>query len=450
MLKQHNIKVKILDMQLGYNFSDLFNFLSFFDPDVVGITSYSHLYKEAYEVAREVKSFGNYKVVFGGVHVSAVRGEVLHMSEADFAVKGEGEYTLLELCKEIEVGSRNYGKITGLIWKNSGKVIENIDRPFIQDLDSLPFPAYEEFELEKYLGYKNRSLPLTTSRGCPYGCTFCSVKSLMGTLRARSAENVINEIKHWYEKGYNNFEIYDDNFSLGMKRAKRICDLIVEEGLNITYQFNNGLRLDRVDEELLSKLKSSGCTYIQYGIEAGNEEILKGIKKGITPEQARKAIELTNKIGIKNGVNFIIGHPGETFEKAMDSVKLAETLPTDTVNFFALVPFPRTEALEWVKEHATFLYPPEIYLNDITISTRKPVFETKEFSAEERIKVLRKGVLLHRKKSLEGILGKRLANLVLHVAKHDLLWQGFEDIFYGTKIGQKILEYTRRVRTGIR
>lgn len=252
MLKRHKISVKVMDMQLGYDANSLFKMLDEFSPDVVGVTSYSLGYERAYEIIDEIKLHGNYLVVIGGPHTSAFQSKVLAETKADFAIKGEGEYALLELCRTLESWSKNYEKIKGLIWRNGSSVTENEDRPLIRELDVLPFPDYEEFELKKYLCYGEKRLPIITSRGCPYQCIFCSVRLSMGNeFRARSPLNVVDEIEYWYRKGWKNFDINDDCFTLDLNRAKKICDLIIKRRLQITYHLYNGIRADRIDEELL-------------------------------------------------------------------------------------------------------------------------------------------------------------------------------------------------------
>jgi radical SAM superfamily enzyme YgiQ (UPF0313 family) len=446
VLQQNRVEVKILDMAIGYSINDLFRTIDEFEPNLVGVTSFSYGCQDAYEIIRQIKLHGNHMIVIGGPHVSAFRGEVLNGTKADFAVKEEGEYTLLELCRAIE-STQNYQEVKGLIWRKGDKVIENSARPLIQDLDALPFPAYEKFELQKYLCYDRKLLPIITSRGCPCSCVFCSVKLSMGRkFRARSPENVVSEIEYWYHKGWRNFDINDDNFTCDMNRAMKICDLIIERKLDINYKIYNGIRVDRVSKELLYKMKESGCILIEYGVESANEEVLKRIKKGISLGQVRKAVEMANEVGINSAVNFIIGHPGETLEKAMDSIRFAESLPTKFVNFFNLVPYPGTELFQWVKNNATFLYPEETYLTERCYGADNPVFETKEFRACERKQVARRGILLYRKKVLQFKLGRVFGLFVYLFARSNKLWELSTATFMGTRMGGRIFHLITHVR----
>lgn len=448
MLKRHKITVQVVDMRLGYGTYKLFEVLNEFNPDVVGVTCYSMGYERAYGLIDKIKLSGNYTVVIGGPHVSAIRGEVLEKTRADFAIKGEGEYTLMELCKVLELRSKKYKEIKGLIWrdgKDGNKVIENEDRPFIHDLDALPFPAYEEFELERYICHNEKRLPIITSRGCPYQCIFCGVRLSMGNkFRARSPQNVVDEIEYWYKKSWKNFDINDDCFTLNLSRAKKICDLIIKRRLRITYQLYNGIRADRIDKELLEKMKESGCTRVYYGCESGNPRILKVIKKGITLERVRKAVEMTNKVGIENAVTFIIGHPSETFKEAMDTVNFAKNLSASFVVFYNLTPYPGTELFSWVEENATFLYPVENYLNNVSSGDRKPIFETEDFTEEERRWALKVGFSLARKKVLQYKLGKALGSFMYMLARYDTLYDAGLKMFLRTIVGKRLYNFLKR------
>lgn len=438
-LKQHNIDTAVFDEGLEKNDKKLFEFINNFRPDLIGITSFSYCYQYSYETIKKLKEKFDIPIIVGGPHVSAVKGEILKETNADFAIKGEGEYTFLELINQIQKRKHNFKNIKGLLWRKNNKIIENENRPYIENLDSLPIPAYENCGLEKYPCHEQKTLPIITSRGCPYRCNFCSVRLSMGNrFRARSAENVVDEIEYWYKKGFRLFEINDDCFSFDIKRAMKICDLIIKRKLKITYQLYNGIRVDRINKELLRKMKQSGCVFISYGCEAGNEQILKNIRKGITLEQVQQVVNWTNEIGIKSSTNFIIGHPGETYETAMDSIRFAESLPCDFVNFYNLVPYPGTDLFEWVKTNNLFLVPPEIYLKDISYRDASPIFETKEFTKEEREKALRKGFNLYEKKILQFRFGKKLGYIFYLLTRVKPLNKLGRNFILYNKIGRKL------------
>lgn len=443
MLKKNEIPYKILDMNLGYPPSYVLKYILAYEPNMICTTAYSYGYKKVYELINFIRPHYEGKIVIGGPHVSIAKKEVLEKSYADFAVMGEGENTLLELIQNL-YEPNDFEKIKGLIWRENSEIYVNEKRPYIHDLDSLPFPAYEDFELEKYLCYKDKRLPLITSRGCPYQCIFCCTRLSMGNkFRKRSPENVVDEIEKWYKKGWSIFDINDDIFTLDRDRAIKICETIKARGLNIRFNLYVGLRVDTVDEELLKILKATGCKFISYGCESGNDRVLKVIKKGITTSDVIKAVNITRKIGINHKVNFIIGHPTEIYEEAMDSIRFARSLKCNFVSFNNLIPYPGTEVYEWIKnnKNARFLYPPEVYLNELTQKKLIPVFETDEFPLEERKKALIEGTKLEEKTLSQFRFGKYKGYLVYlanHNKKISMVSQKIFDTFMKTDVGSKI------------
>lgn len=446
ILLQRGMEVEILDMRLGHSLQDLVSKIRRFIPDLVGVTCFSIHFGSTRKLVDRIKEGGEHRLILGGPHVSAKRSEVLRTTKADFAVKGEGEYTFLELCNSLKSGRRHFREIKGLIWRNEDKIVENEDRPFIQNLDDLAFPAFEKFELEKYIFHKEKRLPIITSRGCPYRCVYCSVRLSMGqNFRPRSPENVIQELEYWYEKGWKIFDFHDDCFTFDLERAKRICDLIVERGIKIKWYLGNGIRVDRIDRELLSKMKRAGCAFVCYGVESGNNEVLRAIRKGITVEKARKAFEMTREAGIDQAANFIIGHPSETFEKAMETIKFAQSIPVNHVNFYNLIPYPGTELFQYVEEHGAWLQPKETYLEETTSRFDKPIFETDEFPGEDREKILKFGLSLARKKLLQHKLGWFQGYLAWQITKSRSVNRLTRKLALGSKWGRKLFNFVKKL-----
>jgi len=441
ILKRNGIEVKILDMRLRYHAKQLFPTLDLFRPQVIGITVFSQHYKRVYDLIHKIKNYGEYPVVIGGPHISAIREAALIESEADFAIKGEGEEILLQLCNTLGERNPDYSNIQGLIWKSNCGVVENNDRPFIDDLDTLPFPAYEEFPLEKYFCYKDKILPIITSRGCSRRCIFCSVRlSMGGKFRSRSPENVVAEIQHWYDQGWKNFKFQDDNFSCDMNRAKKICDLIVSKNLVIQWCLPTGVRADRLDRGLLEKMKESGCFRIALGVESANNDVLKKIKKGTKIEQVEETVEMVKQVGIELVGFFIVGHPTETYERFMESVEFAERMPFDQVSFWNLVPYPGTELLEWVRDNATLLYPKEVYLNRDSYGEERPIFETADFSAKERRKAYQLGRSLERKSIAYWKMGKFWGRVGLVISSLPILERTLVRLIKVNRIGRFLFQ----------
>src|SRR3989338_2335534 len=298
--------------------------------------------------------------------------------------------------------------------------------------------------MERYIHYIDRRIPLETSRGCPYSCTYCDVKISMGqAFRPRSAEHILGEIKYFYDKGFRFFEFVDDVFTMDIERAKKVCRMILDSGMKFRWNCANGIRADRVDEELLVLMKKAGCEFVAYGLETGNPDMLKIIKKAITLEKATETFHLTRRIGLKFAVNFIIGHQEETFERAMDSIKYASSIPADYVNFSNMIPYPGTEVYKWIEEHektgrARFLVPKEEFLKNSTTKLGLPVFETNEFRYDERVKALKLGRALAKKTHLQYRMGKTIGSLVYQVSRNDNAYNTLRRFATGTHIGKKI------------
>lgn len=438
-LNQRGYKVKVFDEGAENSNRKLRNLITDFAPDIIGITTFSYCYDNILKTIKRVNDITQAPIVLGGPHVSAVKGKILEDNgNVYFAIKGEGEYTFLELLESLAQKKPNFDKINGLIWRKNKLIIENSDRPLISNLDSLPFPNYEIFKLKKYPCYEIKALPILTSRGCPYNCNYCSVKLSMGrSFRARSPQNVISEMKHWYKKGFNSFDINDDCFTLDLKRAEKICDLIIKNKLKIQFQLYNGIRVDRVTPRLLKKLKRAGCTFIAYGCETGNQYILNRIKKNITLEQVRKAVNWTNEAGIGNAVNFIIGHQDETYKQALDSIEFAKSLPTNFVNFYNLVPYPGTEVYDWALKNAKFLVPKESFLKAVSYRDNSPIFETEKFTKEQREEVMKKGFALYEKKVLQFKLDKIPGSLAYYLTRIPIIHQIAQKLI-SFKLGWKI------------
>lgn len=423
VLKNNNIDVKLYDDGWGYARSELFKLIDEFKPDLIGITIFTLSSPFAYEIIGDIKSHVDIPVVIGGVHVSTIKKKILEEAVADFAIKYEGEFPLLELMDELKKNNPQFAKIKNLIWRQNGNIIENSDRPLIDNLDTLPFPDFDLFDIKPHFAYKTKILPMVTTRGCPFSCNFCSVHLYMGkNFRARSPQNVIAEIRYQYDRGFRQFDINDDCFTVDKNRAEEILDLIIGSKLNIKFRFASGLRADTVNSKLLKKIKDAGGVYISYGCEAGNPEILKNIKKGVTLDEVRNAVKWTKEAGILEcSVNFIIGHKGETFETAMDSIRFAKSLPSDYVNFYNLVPYPGTEAYEWAKEHGHFLVDTKHYLEAITYADNQPIFETKEFTKEEREKITAIGFRLHEFMIFRYRFGRNVGRLLYFLTRNKMM-----------------------------
>lgn len=438
VLKRNGIEdIDIFDQGLEQSDDVLFYKIERFKPDLIAMTTFSYCYDYAADLIKKIKEYTSIPLIIGGPHVSAVNKEVLTKTPADFAMKGEAELSFLKFIYQFNT-SKNYSKIGNLIWRNrAGYIVENEKEPLIKDIDSIPFPSFETFRFEQYSYFATKTIPIITSRGCPYRCNYCSVKLSMGRgFRPRSPENVVEEIKHWI-KTYNieRFEINDDCFNLDMARAEKMCDLIISEGLNIKYELYNGIRADRITEKLLQKMKESGCIFLSYGCESGNEKIIRNMGKSLRLEDVSEAVELTNKVGIRNSVNFIIGHKDETYKMAMESIEFARSLPTNFVNFYNVIPYPGTELFDWASKHASHMLPVDEYLIKVGSRDLIPVFETEEFPREDRVKALKKGFALYEKTVMQFRLGKVLGFIAYILSRNRFLFSIGRRLALSNKLG---------------
>jgi radical SAM superfamily enzyme YgiQ (UPF0313 family) len=410
VLKQNQHQFKIIDCGIEDNYlSEIKQTIKEFSPDIIGITGFSYAYEYLYQIIKYLKKITKIPLIIGGPHISATKDQILKETSANFAMYSESENSFISFLNEFSKLKPDFSKIPNLIYRSHKKNIINPPDKLIINLDQIPFPDYQSFKLEKYPCFNEKIIPIITSRGCPYGCNYCSVRLSMGqSFRARSPQNVIDEIKYWYKLGFTNFDFNDDCFTLDIARAEKICDLIIKNKLNIKFQLYNGIRVNNITLKLLKKFKRAGCFFIAYGCESGSQKTLDRIKKNITLDQVTNAVKLTKQSKIHHAVNFIIGHQDETYQDALETLQFAKNLDCDYVNFYNLVPYPGTEVYQWAIKHAKFLVPKNTYLKKISYRDINPIFETKEFTKEQRIKIMKQGFSLYEKKLYQFRLGNFL------------------------------------------
>lgn len=344
VLKRNNIEVRILESNAhDLDHEQIKEAIKDYGPDIVGITSTTSLIEEAHEIANLCNK--DIKVVIGGIHASSMPKETLEkFKRFDYLIFGEGEFSFLELVENEKVEN-----IKGLCYKKDGKVICNEPRELNKKLDDLPLPARELLPMEKYFSAGSRYKPndyILSSRGCPYGCVFCADHLVHGKMfRYRSPENMIKEVEELVKKGVKDFDFVDDNFTFLYKRVDDFCDMMIKKKLNkkIKWRCSNGIRVDKVDLKLLKKMKKAGCYMVSLGIESGNQEILKKMKKNIKLEQVRQAVKWCNQAGIETRGLFMFGNLGENKETMRDTIDFAKSLDLDTATFHITIPFPNTD-----------------------------------------------------------------------------------------------------------
>lgn len=371
-LEKNNVEVKIIDELAGQNVKKE---IRKFSPDFVGITATTPIAPDAYRIADFCREEG-IKTILGGIHPSALPQEALKHS--DLVVIGEGEKAMLDIVKgKIKSGAISY--------------------PYIENLDEIPFPARHLVDMEFYLTITNnaflhhtppdtKTAGLITSRGCPFSCIFCHNSLRKSPFRFHSAERVVSEIENLiYQYGVEALFFFDDHLFAVKSRLKKICELMIKKGLEITWGCNS--RVDAVDLESLKIAYKAGCREISFGFESGSQRILDVLNKKTTVEQNKRAIELCKKIGIMVDCSFMIGSPTETVEDVKLTQKFIKENPIDFAGICITTPFPGTKLweqckeknllpkeIDWTKFDLTKFSNPIIY-TDIPLSELKSLFE---------------------------------------------------------------------------
>ncbi len=399
--KWKNRKVESQELiHFGLSWKGIENHIRKENPDMVGISnSYSCQAHNAHKIAEIIKGIDkNIVTVFGGAHPTAFPNHVLKDENVDYVVIGEGELTILEFVKNLE-NRGNVKKLKGTALRGKKKIKINTRRELIEDIDALPFPARhllpmrEYFEADSGRGRWSPATSMITSRGCPFNCVFCSIHNIWGyKWRPRLPKNVVDEIEHLVEK-YKIKELHfeDDNLTLNKKRMMKICDEMIERGLNekIRWTTPNSVMVATLDEEVLRKIKDSGCYALSFGIESGSQYILKNvIRKNVPFDKLRNVIKICKKLGIETFGSFIIGLPGESKETFRETINLAKSLDLDQAGFLAATPFPGTELYEMCKTNGYI--PENIKWSDLrTIGSA--VISTENFTKEDVLEWQRKG-----------------------------------------------------------
>ncbi len=343
-------QVIILDYIVAkYTPEKLAEALDAFEPDVIGTNAVTMNFLQAIRILQDAKTHRPQAVtIMGGPHVSFDADNTLTAyPELDIIVAGEGEQTLQELIPVITT-PEHWHNINGIVFRGNGKVITTPPRSPITDLDSLPLPARHLLPMSRYLAL-GFPVSIITSRGCPNQCIFCLGRRMVGhKARFRSPEKVVDEIEILIEYGHQLINVADDLFTANKKRVLALCDEINRRG--VRFIWSAFARVNTVDPEILAAMKSAGCHSISFGIESGNAEMLKRVKKGITLKQARKAVEWAKAAGLRTHASFMVGLPGESPETLAETRRFGESLDIEHGYHF-LSPFPGTTIMEHLDQY---------------------------------------------------------------------------------------------------
>ncbi|PIQ89631.1 MAG: hypothetical protein COV72_02115 [Candidatus Omnitrophica bacterium CG11_big_fil_rev_8_21_14_0_20_42_13] len=350
-LRKNNFKCKLIDANaFALDINETVKAVLEAGARCVGITTPTMLISTAAKLATKLKEKdAGITVIVGGPHITAVPEKTMELyKDIDIGVLGEGEVTIIELLHALK-DKTGLESVRGIIYRGSTGLITTESRPYLQDLDMLPLPAWDMLPdiLKHYQQSAARidrlpNMSIITSRGCPFQCIFCARNVFGNVTRSHSADYILNMVKHLI-KTYKvkSLSIEDENFVIYKKRLVEFCNRIIEEKIDITWDCASNI--NAVNEELLVLMKKAGCWQINYGIESGSQRILNFIKKGVTKESIENALTLTKKCGIQTKAYFIIGHPTETLESIQETIDFIKKIDLDIFQMSFMVPLPGAE-----------------------------------------------------------------------------------------------------------
>jgi anaerobic magnesium-protoporphyrin IX monomethyl ester cyclase len=359
MAERGGHKVEILDLSyLQYDYRRVQEAIQRAKPDVVGVTATTPLMNQVRDISVLVKAVSqSILTVAGGAHVSALPSESLLESMLDVAVVGEGDQTFAELMDGHPLNS-----ISGIYYRGTnGEIQRNVPRPFIQNLDDLPMPAWHLYNSDNYKYRISRLLakrpPLAMaefSRGCVFKCDFCASKNTMALgYRKKSPERCAEEVKVMHRHGYREFALADDIFTSDETWAKAVGAAIIRTGIDMAWSCTNGIRVESADDELFTTMRRAGCYRVAFGFESGNDRVLKSFGKGgrASIEKGHAAVRMARKAGIDTVGYFMLGLSPDTEESMADTIEYARSLPLDMMKFGVAIAFPGTEMFKNYREH---------------------------------------------------------------------------------------------------
>ncbi len=321
--------------------------------DLVGISTITPTAPEAFNILERIKEQSDIPVVMGGPHVTFLPDEAMEKG-ADFVVRGEGEFAMVELTRKIMLGDHDFESIPGLTGRVDGQIFHNLEAPQVKHLDDLPWPDLTMIENHE----KIRIVPVMTSRGCPHNCKFCSVTKMFGRrYRFRDTTDVLNELEVLHARNPRaSIFFYDDNFTAKPKRTKEMLQGMIDRGLKLHWTAQS--RVDVVkDEELLGLMRDTGCSFLYLGLESINPKTLEIYRKEQTVQDIAEGVKILHEYGIKVHGMFVLGSDEDDVTTIRDTVRFARGLKIDTVQFLVLIPLPGTETYdELVEQNRIFLY----------------------------------------------------------------------------------------------
>lgn len=352
VLRNGGVEVSVLDQAAkGFSSKQVLRWVKKEDPDILGFSVLIPSYGEALSLAGQAKEENpNLVIVFGNYHATFNAERILRKYPfVDVVVRGEGELAALELADCLRKKTK-LKEIAGLAFRNDGRVVSTPDSPLIGNIDTLPIPDRDLVGVEyasEIFGIKvatRRFTSIVSSRGCPFRCSFCGCRKFArGVWRPRSVESIMDEFRLLYSKGFRQFLFVDDNFTLNLRRVVKLCRQVRKERLDIEWFCDS--RVDNCSYDVFREMVKSGCRMLYFGVESANQRILDYYKKGITPDQTRRAVKLGRKAGVDVIVgSFIVGAPDETRGEIQNTLRFAHELDIDVPQLNILGVFPGTDS----------------------------------------------------------------------------------------------------------
>lgn len=412
VLRRQGVDVHLLDLNLiqiqkdadpeKQRLSHIREQLSQLSPTMIGIscltTAHFSFMRQVAIMARDM--FPAAKIILGGVHATLFAKEILHnCPEFDYIILGEGEDQIAALAKSMaEDALDDVSHIQSFAWRTAlGDIVLNKRQNYIENLDSVPFPAWDLVNFSEYYRdhsqwYNPRghdikiSIPIMATRSCPYNCNFCSAHKTMGRgFRKRTPENVVNEMQfHVDTYGHRYFGFVDDNLTLEKKYVMAVCNEIVRRKLDIQFESYNGYNIASIDEDIIHALTSAGCVYVILPVEHGSDWMRNTIiGKKLPREKIFDVMRLYKKYHLLTRAMFIMGFPEDTPETLADTVKIIEELKPDMTNVFNLIPFPGTKVFQQCYENDLFLgsiNEESLWTGEMALDTKKGDFYIKPYN----------------------------------------------------------------------
>ncbi|WP_456482501.1 B12-binding domain-containing radical SAM protein [Methanopyrus sp.] len=386
-LEEEGFTVDVLDCPTeGVGMEDLKGMIKGYDA--VGVTVTTPTAPSGYEVARLAKDEGAF-VFLGGPHPTFMDREALRESPADVVIRGEGESTTTEVLEAVDRWEEpDLSDVRGITYRDGSEIVRNPDRKEPEDLDSLPLPAYDKVDLDRYSVGDVRFTPVITSRGCPFRCIFCASSRMFGPKwRGKSPDRVVEELSYLVDElGVERLEFVDDVFTIHERRVREICEKMREEGIDVPWDC--GARADTLTPEVARTIREHGCRTVYVGAESASNETLKRINKGITVRDVVACRKVAKRYGLEILLSFVLGFPWEDREDVLRTIRFARRVDPDYVQFTVCTPYPGTPLFDLAEREGL------IEVRDWSkYTTVDPVMRTEHLGTEELRRLLRRAYL---------------------------------------------------------